>query len=400
MTPRKRVAVIAWGEVGEIPSATDGNQPRKFSVVRHLAKEHDVTFVSLALEGETRRVDLPEGVDLVEVTVPTSTLSTRANVRATMATLARRDVEHDWQRTVVAALADRDVEVVVTMWMVRLPWLSRHVPTITFLEEDMRRQPENPSSFLYRAKQAVDTWAVDRGLAGCAAAVVISPRELDWARKRLPKVPVRVVPHWVNEEYWSGVARTTVDRRQIAVVGQMSLERNARGLRDIANALMEHPADERPCLVVASASEPHPCLQGLPTDVLRFIGRVDDARELYATSAATLVPSFLVMGSKTTILQAWAAGVPVVTTTAAADSVEAEDGVSVRSAPDPTGVALALVEVAADPALGDRLAQAGRAQLRENHSLEAVGRVLDEMVGSAAVRHAERARTGLLRFRS
>lgn len=380
-----RVAVVGWGEISALPSSRDGYSSRNFSIVRHLAQENEVVFISLAYAEDQRIVDLPEGVRLVEVDVPSSTLSTASRVRATLVTAAGRTPEHSWQQEVIDALAACRVEVVLTLWQVRLPWLSRRFPTVTFLEED-GTQPESPDSLLFRAKQAADRWALNRSLAGSGAAAVISPRELAWARKQLPRVPVHVVPHWVDEAYWSVVPRADDASQHVAVVGQMALERNARGLREIVVELLRHPAERRPQLLVASSSTPHECLRDLPDEAVRFVGAVEDVRTLYASCTATLVPSFVVQGAKTTILQAWAAGIPTVTTGPAAASVGAMDGESVRCADDAAAVARSLIDVANDPDLRVRLVAAGRERLRDHHSAAAVGAAVDEAVAVARAR--------------
>ena len=80
---------------------------------------------------------------------------------------------------------------------------------------------------------------------------------------------------------------------------------------------------------MASATTPHPVLDDVLArfpEVITLLGPVDDARPYYRHAGAALIPSFTNPGVKITILQAWAAGCPVVTTRPAADALGVGDG--------------------------------------------------------------------------
>lgn len=379
--PRRRVAVVAWGEIGE-HSTIDGYASRNFSIVQHLARENDVLFVSLHFDGRVNDIRLPSCVPVVTISVPTPTTSD--HVRDTAFTAMGRVTVHPWQRAVVAALESFRADVALTMWQVRIPWLGKRVPTIMFLEEDGGDHPEfADASRLHRAKQRLDRAALRRAQRAAVGIGVISPMEVAWAsRVSGGRPPVRVVPHWASEPYWSGLPRhaEAEQERVIAVVGHIGLGRTAMGLRQIVDHLLAMEPTKRPQLIVASSVDPHPCLQGLPEDVVKFIGRVEDVRELYARAAATLVPSFVVMGAKTTILQAWAAGIPVVTTTAAAASVAAVHGHDVLAGSNAAEVASALVEIVESREARTALAEAGRLSVRARHGQTAVGEAVDSLL--------------------
>jgi glycosyltransferase involved in cell wall biosynthesis len=99
---------------------------------------------------------------------------------------------------------------------------------------------------------------------------------------------------------------------------------------------------------------------GLPADRVRVLGRVPDAdlAVLLDRATALVVPS-RAEGFGLPLLEAMAAGTPVVTSDAAA-LVEVGGGAARVSPLDPGALAQALGEVVADPALQARMAQAGR----------------------------------------
>jgi len=68
------------------------------------------------------------------------------------------------------------------------------------------------------------------------------------------------------------------------------------------------------------------------------------------------------------LLEAWAAGVPVVATPWAAAGAGGVDGVDHLAAERPADWARAIERLAADPELASRLASGGRARLLAEHS--------------------------------
>jgi glycosyltransferase involved in cell wall biosynthesis len=99
---------------------------------------------------------------------------------------------------------------------------------------------------------------------------------------------------------------------------------------------------------------------GLPPDRVRLLGRVPDAdlAVLLDRATALVVPS-RAEGFGLPLLEAMAAGTPVVTSTAPA-LVEVGGGAARVTGLGPAELAAALAEVVGDAALRDRMAQAGR----------------------------------------
>jgi glycosyltransferase involved in cell wall biosynthesis len=108
---------------------------------------------------------------------------------------------------------------------------------------------------------------------------------------------------------------------------------------------------------------------------------IDDLGPSYASAQVVLVPSFATSGSKTTILQAWAARRPVVTTEASAHSVGARDGYDVAVGNSGEDLVRRCREVLSDSSLASQLIEAGSQSLRERHSEAAVRTSLVALLG-------------------
>jgi len=95
-----------------------------------------------------------------------------------------------------------------------------------------------------------------------------------------------------------------------------------------------------------------------------------DSAEAFAAGAVLALPLDVASGVRMRILEAWARGVPVVASVAAASGLAASDGVELLIADRGEAVAAAIDRLAGDPALTTRLVDGGRARLASDHASE------------------------------
>jgi len=93
-------------------------------------------------------------------------------------------------------------------------------------------------------------------------------------------------------------------------------------------------------------------------------------------------------GVRMKVLEAWARGIPVVATPAAAAGLECADGCELLLADDADGFARALDRLRSEPALRERLVAAGRAALAARHAPASVATELAAAYAMAAARAA------------
>jgi polysaccharide biosynthesis protein PslH len=109
-------------------------------------------------------------------------------------------------------------------------------------------------------------------------------------------------------------------------------------------------------------------------------GYVDDLQAAYARADVVVAPLRESAGTRIKLLEAFAAGVPVVTTAAGAAGLPVSDGHEVLLGESPAELADAIARLVADPIITANIAGAARALVVRAFSWEVVGRRLRELV--------------------
>ncbi len=113
-------------------------------------------------------------------------------------------------------------------------------------------------------------------------------------------------------------------------------------------------------LTIAGARPPQEILELDSRDGLSVVGEVDDLRPLYASHRVMIVPLRAGSGTRLKILEAFAAGLPVISTTLGAEGLDVESDEHLLIADSPTAWIDGLERLLADDALCRRLAENGR----------------------------------------
>jgi glycosyltransferase involved in cell wall biosynthesis len=105
-------------------------------------------------------------------------------------------------------------------------------------------------------------------------------------------------------------------------------------------------------------------------------GHVPDIRPHLAQAAVSIVPIRVGGGTRLKILDSWAMGKAVVSTSVGCEGLEAIDGHNILIRDDPTEFAAAVLQVLRDRDLRDRLGREGRRTAEEHYSWRVVGQKL------------------------
>ncbi len=127
-------------------------------------------------------------------------------------------------------------------------------------------------------------------------------------------------------------------------------------------------AEPRVRLVVVGSDPPPP--HSVPDDAaIELVGFVEDVREPLARYAVFLCPILSGSGVRVKLLEAFAAGIPVVSTRLGAEGLAAADGEICALADEPEAFAQAILDLLADPEKAAELARRARAEVVANRDM-------------------------------
>lgn len=206
------------------------------------------------------------------------------------------------------------------------------------------------------------------------------------------EVATRVIPNGVDVDHYAGVAgrraRYVADPGQAAVptllfAGSFSYHPNVAAARllveDILPELRKSVPDAR--LVLCGNDPPNEMRRYAKNDpAIAVTGKVADTRPYFERCDLVVVPLLHGAGTRLKILEAFAIGCPVVSTTKGAEGLAVVDGEHLLIADTPEAMADQIARCLADRELASRLAEAGRTFVTEHYSWHANRRCIEDAV--------------------
>ena len=194
----------------------------------------------------------------------------------------------------------------------------------------------------------------------------------------------RLVPHGVNDALFSLEPRRATTPR-VMFLGNLSVPHNVDAAvfaaREVWPEVRARVPEAELWLVGAAPRLEVRILGSLPG--VTVTGLVPDLMPLWAAAHVMLAPLRFSSGIQNKVLEAMAAGVPVVTTPCAAAGVGECAGQLMRIATDAGGLARETAALLANPAAADGLAVRARAHALAHFSWQALGRELERVAREA-----------------
>ncbi len=223
-----------------------------------------------------------------------------------------------------------------------------------------------------------------RLLTDCDAHIVVSERDQSTLRTLVPEARVHLVENGVDMAQYANceelaapmlLGRSEQTRRDIVFVGSMDFHANIDGAKYFCAEVwpkIHALAPQFRFIVVGSrpAAEVRDLAQ---SPGIIVTGAVDDVRPYYGGALAAIVPLRVGGGTRLKILEAMAAGVPVVSTSIGAEGLAVNPGADILLADTPEEMARVLIELHHSPEMWRRLSEAGRELARTRYDWCVVG---------------------------
>jgi len=376
-----------------------GPKLRSYYVLRHLAQQHRVTLLAF-----TRPGDAPRAIDHLRSfcafvhtlpmlrSRPRDLAALLGSLLANQSFIIRRDYLSAMAAKITALLQDGQFDCVHAdqLWMAQYALLARGLsPGIKLVLDEhnacfqvfqrLAGSAQNPFTRVFWKREASLLRRFEaQACAGFDHVVTVTEEDrailqpLAAAAAAQPP-PFTTIPICIAAGSPppppSGVPA-------LLFVGGMHWPPNAEGMRWFARQVwpLVRTACPQAVLNVIGKSPP-PELLGLLG--VQAPGYVPDLDAYWAQSAVFIVPLLSGGGMRVKILDAWAHGLPVVSTTIGAEGLAYTTGQDILIADQPQAMAAHILALLKDPALAARLGQAGWETLRRRYHWETVYQAWD-----------------------
>jgi len=313
-----------------IPYPPDrGDRIPVFHQIRRLSKTHEVVVGSLAHPETRKNADMLEMELGVKVLAPDHSRLWQTK-EMMMAFLQRKPLSLGYFRNRrLHALVDKDFTkkkfdaiIVFSSSMAQYAEYYGHIPRMMhFCDVDSQKWHS-----MGQASHGIMRWIYEREsrtlldyerkiAAEFNASCVVSQNEADLFRKHIPGIPVYVIENGVDVDYFSAIPRHP-ERLNIVFVGVMDYDPNIEAVTFFVNRVWDkirilHPRAR--FTIVGSKPTKKICdLARNPS--IKVTGYVSDIRSYLASATLAIAPLAIARGVQNKILEAMAAGVPVLTT--------------------------------------------------------------------------------------
>jgi glycosyltransferase involved in cell wall biosynthesis len=366
-----------------------GTAKRIYHLARALQARHSVTVIFFDRPEAVSAATPPPGLEAIGLPLAENRPARLARWLSRFGMLRWTAASAANLATVREAIRARSVDIVVGQYPVLAPVLaaSAGVPVVLMLDgifSDLRHPSLRRRRNLYRRFQEwMEYWAWRRlerwTWRRADVLVAVSEREAEILRSRTRgKKPVIVVPNAISIEEFAEVPRAPASPPRVLFVGS-TWRPNAEAVDFFVSSILPRIRAERPDLVLRVAGKVGESreLRTQAGDGIEILGFVDDMRSEYTQATCFVAPILSGHGTRVKIIEAMAAGVPVVSTGKGAEGLDLDAGREIVIADDPSEFARAVIDLVENPVLAARIGAAGRERARRDYGSECAARLLE-----------------------
>jgi glycosyltransferase involved in cell wall biosynthesis len=397
-----------------------GGRLRDYQLARQLATRCSVTFAEMCHKGESgSKPSDHSGLNSV-ITMDKGHTYTAAKILRGLAGPIPITVLNCWSRQMASQLMDAfrfqqfdSVQIEGVHLIEYLPIIHKALGSFPIVVDWHNIESElmwryagaevNPLKKIAAKRTAkLIEHSEDRLLDACSTHTVTSERERGKLLARRPNANIQVVPNGVDSTYYSSseISKATGQNGQdhskktIVFVGSMDYHANIDAVMWFSRMVWPQIAEKYPDIhFMIVGRDPGSAVRSLASNQIHVTGTVDDVRPFYSSAIAAVVPIRSGSGTRLKILEAMAAGVPVVSTRLGAEGIEVEHDDHILLADSVSEMTTAIIRIISSSETRTRLIAAARSLVVDRYDWSVIGEKLYRIhceSGQAHQHHASR----------
>jgi glycosyltransferase involved in cell wall biosynthesis len=375
---------ILWVKAGKLLPVDSGGKIRSYNLLRQLASEHEVTFLSYYggkrdTKYEAEIVQQLPGAHTTYTAAPESTLVQsldyilRLTAKAPYA--VTKFTHPEVRRTVGQWLSQKRFDVAISDFLsasLNFPDV-RPIPAVLFqhnfetlLWQRMAKEEMSPVRRLaYRLEAAKMANYERRALGKFDHVIAVSDRDRDEMRAVDPHCPITVVPTGVDIEKYPIVPSASGDPPILIFTGSMDWEPNIDAVEYFCKEIWPEVLDVFPeARLQIVGRSPHRRVQSLASACIEVTGTVPSVTSYLRNATVVVVPLRIGGGTRLKIFEAMAMGKALVSTSIGAEGLDVTHGRDILLADDAASFTQAILQLLRDPSRRQGYEQAAAAQAR------------------------------------
>jgi len=403
---------ILWVKTGPLFPLDSGGKKRTHAMLCELSKEHEVTYLALKEDSQelhAEEADAPYAAhkkwlswNETQGGTPKFFIDLFKNLMFSSLPYSLEKYRSPLMAEEIERLCrDEGFDLVICDFLspaTNFLSIELQVPTVLFqhnveaqIWKRLAAGKKNPIARWYFGKQYRRMAKWEKELSKIFDGVImVSPEDTAMARSEygLDNV-LGDVPTGVDPDYFEGDERGSGETTTIGFLGSMDWMPNIEAVQWFADEIFSQVKSEiTDCkLVVIGRKPPASILRLAENDAqIEVTGTVDDVRPYLQRCDFLIVPLLSGGGTRIKIMEALAAGLPVVSTTIGAEGLGLVDGEHLLIADSAADFAAAVVRMAGDEQLRLRLSNSGIALVRAEFGWDGVTEIFIDHCETLATR--------------
>jgi glycosyltransferase involved in cell wall biosynthesis len=372
---------ILWVKAGKLLPVDSGGKIRSFNILRHLAREHQVTLLSYYggrrdPDYETAIAERLPGAQTIYTAAPETTLAQSVDYILRLpsrAPYAVRKFTHPKVRHEVAKrLTDGSQDVAVCDFLsASLNFAENPAAPVVLFQHNVetmlwRRMASTEISPLRKLSYRIEAWKMSdyetHAIRRFQHVIAVSDQDRDAMLTLSSGCPITVVPTGVDTEQYQIAPSVSGHPPVIVFTGSMDWEPNIDAMeyfcREIWPAILAAFPDARFQIV---GRNPHPRVKRLASPSVEVTGTVASVTDYLRVATIVIVPLRIGGGTRLKIFEAMAMAKAMVSTSIGTEGLAVTNGRDLLIADDASAFAAGILQLLRDPERRRRYEQAAAA---------------------------------------